>query len=206
MNGQNAKLVKFSAGGQNLYMYQNKLGESIVVDSLSKVPKALRKHMKHVDVAALSKTGQAQETLSKNMFASSNSVQQADQILPASSTVKPSQVLTTQALCMPASAKAFVNNLHWPSVGMGLAIGILLVVFGKHLFKKTWFFKFGLTAAVLLLGMSLYLGMMRKKAGLGNAPLANPTAIVQDAKDVAGQMNEQLAEQEKLLEQIAAEP
>ena len=91
------------------------------------------------------------------------------------------------------------------AVGVGATLFVLFVLatlrgHGRFVLKGALL----LTACVLLGGA--YFGFARRTAGLGDGPLADPAALLRDARHAADAMQDKLTRQERTLDRAGGEP
>jgi hypothetical protein len=118
--------------------------------------------------------------------------------------------LESITLSPPASGSslpsAITRDLHWPSFAAGAACVLVLglVFFGSRLVRSRGA-RVALSVAVLALGAAAYFGWVRRLAGEGEALLASPAALIDDARNAVDKMNERNREQQRVLQELEAE-
>lgn len=96
--------------------------------------------------------------------------------------------------------------LDVPSFAAGLGAGALGALLWLLLWRRSRRLgSLALTAGAVLLGAGAYLGWLGRVAGTRDSALATPSALIEDARAVVESMNRRNAEQQRLLNEIAAE-
>ena len=102
-----------------------------------------------------------------------------------------------------ATLGTFVTSLDYPSIGIGCAIGLIFALVATSLIRRgRWILKGALIALVVVALGGSYLGWVRRSAGLSEAPIANPSIILEDAQRAARKMKERIQRQRSGLRQI----
>jgi hypothetical protein len=105
-----------------------------------------------------------------------------------------------------SSGSGALTNIDWASfgAGFGTALVFALLVFGMRRlggpFARVALF---VVAAAALGGV--YFGLLRRTTGQGDAFLASPSAIIQDARNAVDQMNERNKKQDQEIQKILRE-
>ncbi|MCC7385322.1 MAG: hypothetical protein IT384_25965 [Deltaproteobacteria bacterium] len=96
-----------------------------------------------------------------------------------------------------------IGDIHWPSFGFGVAASLVLVI-AFRLMRTGMRLVLKVATIILLLVMlsGLYLGGLRKSAGLSSSPVADPQQIVEDAQRAAEAARKRFEEQHKALKKI----
>lgn len=102
----------------------------------------------------------------------------------------------------------FVRSLDVPSVGVGIAIGLVLVFLGSLVRGSAgWLVRAGVLLAVATLLGGAYLNWVQQSAGLGDEGIvATPSEIVEEAKKASRKLEKRLQSQRKTLEQLERGP
>lgn len=97
----------------------------------------------------------------------------------------------------------FVKELDLPSVAVGLALSlVLLLVFS--IVKKTvnLVLKLALLFVIICLIGGAYFGWLRRSSGMGHDKFASPKRVMEDAKRAASDFQKKIDDQEEMLKKI----
>lgn len=167
--------------GQEFYRYHDAEGRIVIVDSLNDVPPSARDKTERISYSAAPRSAAAPGGT------------------PAPSGA-PSPGAELQGTAAPHSdrAPALPFALDWPSFGAGfgaaLLVGLGLLVLRRF---SSPLARFAVFAALAALFGGAYLGWLRRSTGQGDALLASPPAVIQDARRAVEQMKQRNQKQEE---------
>lgn len=179
------KAEKIEAKGKrDVFSFVDDEGHTLIADSVEAIPKKYRDLAKKVSVEDAKKT-----------------VKKLEKSLEGVKTT--GLVKAKEAQREVGDVVPFVKDLDIPSVIFGIALAVV-VSFVLSLFKRTGktLAKLGMVVMIVALVAGSYFAWIRRVAGLGETKLSSPTAMIDDAKKAAAQMQKKLDSQQKLLEQI----
>lgn len=92
-------------------------------------------------------------------------------------------------------------GVHLPSTAVGVALGVVptLLLLSR---RRKLLIKVALVGMGIALTTGLYFGWVRSSAGLGEAKLASPQAVIEDAQKAAEALQKKMLEQQQRLDQI----
>jgi hypothetical protein len=171
--------------GHVYYRYESPDGRVVLVDDLAKLPVDVRDKAQRMDHGATATPGTLHDVLTN-------------------STRNP--LTTSPSVESPALG---FGSLHLPSFAVGVlgGLGMAMVVAwlaksSSSSFLKRVLVMLCLTTVMGLVLSSLYLGWLRKSAGLGDNLLATPTELVDDAKRTMERVKEQRRQQQEQLDAL----
>lgn len=170
---------------QVYYRYEKPDGRVVLVDDLDKLPADARDKAERIDLGVVAAPGTLHDVLTNST---------------------PNALTASTSL---ASTSLGFGSLHLPSFAVGVlgGLGVAMVVawFAKSSstsFVKRVLVALCLTAAMGIALSSLYLGWLRKSAGLGDNLLATPTELVDDVKRTMERVEEQRRKQQEQLDAL----
>lgn len=164
-----------------VYRYEDEHGQVHIVDALEKVPARFREAVEEVDLAP----ARADVTARKS----------------APPAVRTGEFSANQGVV------AFLGGLDPPSVGVGVALGLVLVFVGSLVRGSFgWLVKAGLLAAVVVLLAGAYLGWLHRTAGMGEGVLSTPSEMVEGARKAGLQLERRLQRQQEMLDHLERSP
>lgn len=170
----------------DLFAFEDGQGHTLIADSLEAIPAEFQKLAKKVDlphakavVAELEK--QAKSAKKGGLAKAKEAQREVGDVIP------------------------FVKDLDIPSMmfGVGLTLTFVLVM---SFVRRTGrvIAKLGMIVLIVAFVAGAYFAWIRRVAGLGDTKLASPTAMVDDAKKAAKQMQDKLDAQQRMLKKIEA--
>jgi hypothetical protein len=192
---------------QTFYRYEDKRGKVVIVDSLSKLPPEAQQHAERLDLGVTQPVAVTPATGGAALA----EVNTAAPVPPNVASGLGAAEFTSNA---PNSAPGSTLSPHKfefdsASFGLGLGAGLLLTVVLLFIGGRSdtggvqrFIVRSALFVGVALLGSSAYLGWTRQHAGLGDAVLASPQQLMQDARGAVDQVKQRRTEQEQQLEEI----
>jgi hypothetical protein len=128
--------------------------------------------------------------------------------------VPPSARSTVEAIAgtpppaqLGALPATLARELHLPSFVAGAGLGLLLAALLFGLLRlRSVLVRAALLGALAALGGGLYLGWVRRTAGLEGSLVESPAALIDDARSAVQKMNERAREQQRLLDELQAAP
>jgi hypothetical protein len=167
---------------KTFFLYVDEGGAQVVVDSLKKVPSRYRSAVRAVTLPVDNRSGEASWSLD--------------------SLRKVAERISMPAAA-PASFKEVVSAIHWPSVGLGAVAAAVLWSAWTRLGKSRGVV---LKTAVIILALALssgvYLGWLRRSAGLAKQAVSTPQTIVDDARKAATQIDNFYKTQQSVIDQV----
>jgi hypothetical protein len=96
---------------------------------------------------------------------------------------------------------------EWISFGVGFGLALVLALIFRCLpGSMRWVTRIALVLGAMALLMGVYLGLIRRTAGLkGDQVLTSPSALIQDARSAVEQMNGRQKQQDEELRQLQGE-
>jgi hypothetical protein len=183
-----AAAEKVEAKGKrgDLFSFVDDDGHTLIADSLEAIPKKYREIAKEVSVKDAKKTV---ASLEKKLVAAKDR----------------GLVEAKKAQREVGDVVPFVKDLDIPSVIFGVALAVV-VSFVLSLFRRTGktLAKVGMVLLIVALVAGSYFAWIRRVAGLGDTKIASPTAMIEDARKAAKQMQKKLDAQQELLKKIEA--
>jgi hypothetical protein len=163
------------ASSSTYYHYQDAQGVEVIVQRLEDVPIKYRAQAKRLDLGKDSAPA-----------------------LPKEDRSEPPVFVSA-----PAPPKEFWSGIHWPSVALGAAISMAAgMVFVVLLRRRSRILALLIGMVAMMAAGVGYLTLLRRHLGLGNAGLATPATIMDDARAAATTAQKRYDQQEKTLDQI----
>ena len=159
------------------FTYEDGEGHVYIVDSIEQIPKKYRELAEEVRLG---------DRLKEAKKLQQKSLKQAKKVQRDVGDVVP-----------------FVNDLDLPSVAVGFALS-LVVVLALAMVKKTLglMLKLALLGVIVCLLAGAYFGWLRRASGLGDDQLASPKTVIEDAKRAASDFQRKIDDQERTLKKI----
>lgn len=128
-------------------------------------------------------------------------------IVDSLSNVPPAERAHVERVTLPSDGGQLVttavNQLDWPSFAAGFGLALVVGAVLSALFRRSGKALAGLLAVGLLVaGSGAYLGLIRRSTGQGQALLASPQQVIDDAKKAVEQMKDAQRTQEQTIRDI----
>ncbi|MEQ9497016.1 MAG: hypothetical protein RIT81_09155 [Deltaproteobacteria bacterium] len=181
-----AEKVEAKGSRLDLFSFEDGDGHTLIADSLEAIPAKFRKVAKKIDEKDAAKV--VAELKEKAVAAKKGGLAKAKQAQREVGDVVP-----------------FVKDLDIPSMMFGVGL-TLVFVFVLSVMRRTGrvLAKIGLVLLIVAFVAGSYFAWIRRVAGLGDTKLSSPTAMIDDAKKAAKQMQDKLEAQQRILEKIEA--
>ncbi len=169
-----------------VFAFEDGQGHTLIADSLEAIPAEFREVAKKIDLdsakAAVAKLeAKASAVKDGGLTQAKRAQREVGDVVP------------------------FVKDLDIPSMmfGVGLTLTFVLVM---SFVRRTGrvIAKLGMILLIVAFVAGAYFAWIRRVAGLGDSKLASPTAMIDDAKKAAKQMQDKLDSQQRMLKKIEA--